>query len=286
MRCSRSISCVVGVLLLSGCSGSEEEGDRLKKASTADDPTAQQCPEGEHVCGGFFCCADDDYGITVQPPAGLWSSIQRVVDAYQRETPAEVTDQLAALADADLRDPVSFTFPQEVLIDDASAPRSMAVEVTVGLIDVPYEVFTQRLPAADWGVNLSGYLGGGVTVEERDGRGFPVRQVERMVLNPIPCDSLAIQALNMDMTKAEIIEYAPASAKVYWQVYASDNNSTEADVGSVEFRARGERTLVTFHSAHRLHDLLGLDIPNVVTRTALSFFFTRYVQHYGDVVQR
>jgi hypothetical protein len=135
-------------------------------------------------------------------------------------------------------------------------------------------------------VSLDYYLGGQVVVVEEDVQGRVVRQVERMVLGALPCN-LDVRLGNNDMTKAEIIEVQAERAKVFWRVYYSDNNSTETDVGSVEFSAFDpDATLVTFHSAHRLNMPLGIHIDNSVVKLVLNTYFLDHIAHYRELVSR
>ncbi len=166
-----------------------------------------------------------------------------------------------------------------------AAPMSMAVELSKLLIEVDYDQFIERLRPQDWGVELAYYLGGEVIVYEEDELGRAVRQAERMVLSPIKID-MDLRLGNMDMTKVEVIQYGADSTKVYCRVYFSDNDSTETDVGSVEFIRYDEAsTLVVFHSAHRLNAPGGIHLPNDLVRYSLQTFFLDHAEHYADLVR-
>jgi hypothetical protein len=206
-----------------------------------------------------------------------------VVETFEAATPAAARAALDEASDDHLRSVVSRTYVQPVAETVGGEPVEAAVEITRGLIDVPYETFIALLPPETWGVRLAHYLGGEVEVYERDAQERATRQLERMVLSPLPCD-LEGPLSNNDMTKVERIVYGPDSAKVYWRVMHSDNNSTVSDVGSVEFRSRGAGTLVTFHSAHRLNALGGIPIPLTLLRPALAATFTDFVEGYGEWV--
>jgi len=105
-----------------------------------------------------------------------------------------------------------------------------------------------------------------------------------MVLSAFPCNA-DTRLGNMDMTKAEWIYYYADGALVYWRVYHSDNNSVEADVGTVEFWSYdASTTLVVFHSAHRLNAPLGIHISNTLVRPTLEWFFLRYIDRYREIV--
>jgi hypothetical protein len=239
------------------------------------------CGAGEHVCAYIFCC--DDYVITQGPESWEWD-ITGVVEAFQAAVPAAVARERDAATTADLLGGVSWTWEQEVVEPAGAAPKAMAVELSERVIEVPYAAFSQALAAEDWGVSLAFYLGGEVRVNERDAQGRAVRQHERMVLNPFPCD-MDTRLANNDMTKVEVIEYGSDWARVNWRVYYSDNDSTEADVGSVEFSAHDARsTRVTFHSAHRLNAPLGIHIPNDVVRAVLKGYFLDHIRRYAQLV--
>ena len=178
----------------------------------------------------------------------------------------------------------SVSYVQPVVEYAGEAPREMAVEITRGLVELPYETFIRRMPVDEWGVELDGYLGGEVKIYERDEKGRVVRQLERMVVSPMPFDAES-KLSNNDMTKVEVIRYDDTGAKVYWRVMHSDNGSTEADVGSVEFRQYDDKsTLITFHSAHRLNLPGGIHISNGLVRHALEWTFTDFVAHYAELV--
>ncbi len=257
------------------------------------------CGKGKHRCNGLICC--DDYPIKVWPhevKGDVWNIIG-VIDTYQAATPDDIKQKIENLSDKELESiSSSFTFNQEVVdLPEAEAEaKLLAVEISLGLIDLPYADFIQRLPPADWGINLAQHLGGKLKViaEETymvgaEERKRPIQQVERMVLSPFPV-KVDCDLSNQDMTKTEVITYEEDSAKVYWRVYNSVNESTDTDVGSVEFRSFEGKTLVTFHSAHRLRfpklpfQKEGTFIPLVLTRKLLNGFFLGHIRHYQDLV--
>ena len=255
--------------------------DEVEKRGKADFFSFGGCGRGQHVCGWFFCC--DDYTITWFPDSeDDWDIVSLVAD-FQAEAPS---DAMAQLDDRDaLRRGTSVTFLQQVAEYPQDKPQEMAVHVTRILVDVPYEDFDRVLPAEDWGIRLDHYLGGEVKVYERDSQGRAVRQLERMVLSPFPCDWESVLS-NNDMTKVEVIHYWPEGATVYWRVMYSNNNSTETDVGSVDFRRWDDgSTLVTFHSAHRLNAPGGIHIPNSLLKLALSGTFLDFARHYQWLVE-
>jgi len=105
-----------------------------------------------------------------------------------------------------------------------------------------------------WGKNLAHHLGG--DLKTITGNADEKRQIERMVLSALnynPKTAIDRRIIpKLDMTKTEIIRYASDNAKIYWRAYHSDNSTVKADIGSLEFKALENGTLVTFHSAHDL----------------------------------
>ncbi len=240
------------------------------------------CGEGEHVCAYVFCC--DDYFITQWPDSADFD-IVGLIDDYQAQLPSSVEDDFYYATRADLLDGMARTWEQDVAELPGADTQPMAVELSQLLIEVDYDQFVQRLAPQDWGVQLAYYLGGEVFVYEEDAQNRAVRQVERMVLSPIKID-MDLRLGNMDMTKVEVIQYEADRAKVYWRVYYSDNNSTETDVGSVEFmRYDDASTLVIFHSAHRLNAPGGIHLPNDIVQYSLQTFFLDHAEHYDELVR-
>lgn len=239
------------------------------------------CGDNEHTCGWLFCCY---HGLTWAPTTESEWDIVGIVQAYQREIPVDISAQLSSASREELRDAFSVTFEQDV--DDGlhGGPHPLAVEITEGIVEVSLEDFLIAVPAADWGVQLDHYLGGEVDVHETDSEGRVVRQVERMVLSPLPID--VHTPFNLDMTKVERIVYEEDVVTVYWRVMFSDNGSTEIDVGSVTFARNGPgETMVTWHSAHRLRAPGSLLIPNSLARLSLASFFSDQIRHYRELAE-
>lgn len=240
------------------------------------------CDAGQHECGWLFCC--DDYVLTWFPSADSDWDIVGAIAALEARTPASARSKVDLASRAELLQTVSATYQQDVAETVGGPTREMAVELTRGLVALPYTTFRERLAPWDWGVQLSGWLGGEVRVYQTDANGWVTHQLERMVLSPYPL-TIETPLTNNDMTKVEVIAYTADSAKVYWRVRHSDNGSTETDIGFVEFRAwDAETTAVTFHSAHRLRALGGLHIPNGLVTLALGMTFEEFVDHYRSLV--
>jgi len=157
-----------------------------------------------------------------------------VVQTFQNDTPGWAVEEIESASWEALRAGVSLSYTQEVEEIAGQGTRKMSVHITRLGVDMPYADFVARLPVEDWGINLDHYLGGQLKDYERDEQGRATRQLERMVLSPMPLDFNSTLT-NNDMTKVEVIEYGERSGTVYWRVMHSDNGSTEADVGSVDF---------------------------------------------------
>jgi hypothetical protein len=262
----------------------EKECGEVQKAGKADWFSFGGCDSGEHICGWLFCC--DDYVITWSPTSDDDWDIIAVIEEMQSNAPAKAKEEIESATRSELRNQVSVTFTQKVAEYVGRPALDMAVHISKGLVEVPYDLFQQRLPAQEWGIELDHYLGGEVKIYETDEQGRAVRQLERMVLSPFPVVDIENKLTNNDMTKVEVIEYAEDHATVFWRVMYSNNNSTETDVGSVDFRAYNDSsTLVTFHSAHRLNAPGGIHVPNDLLRIALKMTFGDFIAHYRKLVE-
>lgn len=157
-------------------------------------------------------------------------------------------------------------------------------EKTMGVVDVPLEKFLEKVPTKDWGKNLVDYMGGEVK------SAGPGRQIERMVLN--------MPGKDLDMTKVESLkEDRDASGKlqgsrVLWEVLKSDNGTVKQDTGTLRFERYGDKTLVTWHSAHALEKfptataLLPKGVADKAVGMVLSDYFSRAIENYRDLATR
>ncbi len=226
--------------------------------------------------------------MNFSPTPRDWSFVS-TVKSFQSQVPGHVKQRLASATPRQLADAFSVSYTQKVDDGRGAGPKTAAVEITQGLVNLPLARFLEKMPADQWGTHLDHYLGGAVKVTERSADGKPVRQVERMVLSGLPGD-LNLRALNMDMTKVEQREERRDAAgnltgvTMYWRVHSSENKTTAMDVGSVAFEAYGQgQTRVTFHSAHRL----GMDkliFPAALVKPTLRSFFSDHVRHYRELV--
>lgn len=265
MSLTLRIASVLLVLELTGCAA--EEADE-----------AGQAGEG--------ALADRQFPITWMPTSESQWDFKPFVERFQALGDHRPSDMLAGSEGQALRRGVSVHFEQSVVTGNTEPARDMTVELTLKTLPVPYETFRARFRTDRWGPNLAHYIGGSIRVLAKDSLGRATRQVERMVLSPFDCE-FDSDLTNNDMTKLEIVEDAPTSARVYWKVMHSDNNSTPADIGSVEFRAFGEKneeTLVIFHSAHRVNAVRAIPLPSWVLGPSLSKTFLDHVDRYAKLV--
>ncbi|MBI2519566.1 MAG: hypothetical protein HYV97_04090 [Bdellovibrio sp.] len=234
---------------------------------------------------GFLSAhAEDDYRLNWFPAEkSEWEQVVSLVERYQSAIPKSVRSKIERASINDLLYGVSNSYTQDIQTEPGKPSKTAAIELTRILIPISFERFSATFPAAEWGVRLDHYLGGEVVVYERDAKGRPIRQLERMVLSLLPGD-LDIWSKNQDMTKLEVIRYGERRATVTWWVRYSDNRSTESDLGTVDFQASAEGTLVTFHSAHRIRALGGPLLPAFLVKPVLESFFLDHLRHYRDQV--
>ena len=218
-------------------------------------------------------------------------NIVPLVKGFQAQVPKRIQKKMARASERKLAKTHSVSYTQKVDDGLGKGPKKAAVHITRGTVNLPLGSFLKRMPADQWGVKLDHYLGGAVKVTKRDAKGRPMEQVERMVLSGLP-GNLNIRGMNLDMSKVEKKEVVRDKAgkvkkvTMVWRVHDSANRTTIMDVGSVSFEARGNnKTMVTFHSAHRLGKN-GLQFPNVVVKPTLRSFFTDHVDHYRNITTK
>jgi hypothetical protein len=171
----------------------------------------------------------------------------------------------------------------EIVSTSRPRPDGSIEEKTMGVVNVPLEQFLARIPTKDWGKNLVDWMGGEV---RSDG---PGRQVERMVLR--------MPGKDLDMTKIETLTDDRDAAgtltasRVRWEVLHSENGTVKSDVGTLKFERYGDRTLVTWHSAHALDKfpvltaVMPKKLSDAATGFVLSDYFTRAIEHYRELTR-
>ena len=218
-------------------------------------------------------------------------NIVPLVKGFQAQVPGKIQRKMARVSERKLAKTHSVSYTQKVDDGLGKGPKKASVHITRGTVNLPLGTFLKRMPADQWGVKLDHYLGGKVKVTKRDAKGRPMEQVERMVLSGLP-GNLNVRGLNLDMSKVEKKEVVRDRAgkvkkiTMFWRVHDSANRTTIMDVGSVSFEARGNnKTMVTFHSAHRLGKN-GLQFPNVLVKPTLRSFFKDHVDHYRNITTK
>lgn len=170
----------------------------------------------------------------------------------------------------------AYTYVQDVREVPNGMYQKMAVEYSSRLVNVAYEDFIKIIPPHNWGEHLYNLIGRGISQQEVTNDGRVTKQVERMVLkNP---------GQDMDMTKVEVIQYEDEKVIIYWRVRASDNNTTDTDIGMLEIKKHHGCTLVTFHSAHRLR-LFGLSLPRSFIHRSIGNIFLKHLANYNTITK-
>lgn len=163
-------------------------------------------------------------------------------------------------------------------------------EITVGLIDKPYDTFVDDFdPAREWGKNLYAYIGGELIIDKNDDNNRPVLIRERMIIDT---PWYAIGAPKMDMSKYEVAQHNSNSTKILWDVKNSENNSVFLDVGYLLFKGvtinNKEQTCVLFNSIHQTEPgLLAKYLPdfiiNRLTLKTLKDLFSSHIKNYQAI---
>ena len=187
----------------------------------------------------------------------------------------------------------------EVLPATRKRRDGMIEEMTVGEVNCPYHQFVQKILPSEWSRDLAGYVGGDVDVVERDEQGRATRQYDRMVLETPMSKHLswmgdvAPMMKHLDMTKSEEIDYGKDKVRVRWRVYMSDNETVLQDIGYVEFAKSGDKTRVTFHSAHAFTESYTspmnygplAEFRDVMTAKQLREAFSAHIENYREVAE-
>ncbi len=187
------------------------------------------------------------YDISDEGVGQDWSDLRTEVAAFEASGSQKLADETSDLEE--LQD-------GEILSATEKREDGMIEEMTVGMIDVPFEQFIQKVVPAEWSTKLAGRVGGDVDPLVADEQGRTLFQEDRMVLETPMSKHLSWLGdafpifKHLDMTKSEEIEYGSDSIRVRWRVYLSDNATVLQDIGYVDFSRAGNGTLVKFHSAH------------------------------------
>ncbi len=191
--------------------------------------------------------------ITSLPNDDQWRLLRAEVEAFERPERAAFRALVVKTGSDGAR-----TRLADGKVVAASQKRSdgMVEELTIGLIDAPFQQFVECIAPCDWSRYLAGLVGGDVQPQPGaiDAQGRTTEQLDRMVLKTMSSAIVNVDFWlfkHLDMTKNEAIDYGDTSVRVRWRVYHSDNATVAEDVGYVDFAGVDGGTRVTFHSAHR-----------------------------------
>jgi len=110
---------------------------------------------------------------------------------------------------------------------------------------IPFEAFAEAVPIHRAIQFMNDYVGGRAFVTRRDRRGRVLRQIERNLYLPQPNYTALGGGVTIDVTKIELVDYAPRRRRMFWKTVKSENGSALADDGIVTFEALGADTLAT-----------------------------------------
>jgi hypothetical protein len=165
-----------------------------------------------------------------------------------------------------------------VLTSWAFLDSGLVEEYTRGVVALPMDELRQRLPIEDWGKRQLDWKGGDV-VELGPGR-----RVERMLIR--------MAGKDLDMTRIQQFsdtrdaEGRLVRSQVRWEVLKSDNGTVNTDFGTLKFERFGAKTLITWHSAHKLSagpfnsDAVPAGPRDVLLGKSLTDFFRREILSY------
>jgi hypothetical protein len=233
---------------------------------------------------GGCATAKSNYPITAQPAKEQWDLATTILE-LKTALPDMIKQEIKKESLKNLLSGQAWTYQYQ-------SGQKMIAQYSMLLIKKPLGTVIEKLPIHRWGEHLANLISSEVTIAEYDKQQRVTKQIERMVINPIA----TISALNADMTKLELISYQDDRQTLSWRVYHSDNGSTVADVGYLEFRIYDQHhTMITFHSAHILNSL-GL-IPyynygevtgrmsDFMTKMVLKSAFVGHLKNFRAVIQ-
>lgn len=110
---------------------------------------------------------------------------------------------------------------------------------------LPYDAFTAATPIHRTIQFMNDYVGGCAEVTARDRKGRVIRQLERNLYLPQPNYTALGGGVTIDVTKIELVDYAPDRQRMFWKTLHSANGSALVDDGVVTFERAGPDTLVT-----------------------------------------
>lgn len=141
---------------------------------------------------------------------------------------------------------------------------------------------------------MNDYLGGVVIPLAHDDSRRPIRQAERNIYLPQPNYIVLYQGKPIDVSKLEVVEYAPDRHRLYWKTIASENDSATYDDGVATFARDNNGTRVTIIGRQQftlplfwqVFDLdLVPEIKSVLVTHAYQTFFDRTLANFEALVE-
>jgi uncharacterized protein (DUF362 family) len=161
-------------------------------------------------------------------------------------------------------------------------------------LPIDFTLFTRQVDVARTIQFMNDYLGGVVLPLVHDASGRPIRQAERNIYLPQPNYLVLYQGKPIDVSKLEVVEYAPECHRLYWKTIASENASATYDDGIATFERAEGGTRVTFIGRQQFTlplfwQVFDLDlIPEVKSHLvthAYQTFFDRTLANFEALVE-
>ena len=161
-------------------------------------------------------------------------------------------------------------------------------------LPIPFELFVHKVDIARTIQFMNDYLGGVVIPLAHDTTQRPIRQAERNIYLPQPNYIVLYQGKPIDVSKLEVVEYAPDHHRLYWKTIASENGSATYDDGIATFArdASGTRVSIigrqqfTLPLFWQVFDLdLVPEIKSVLVTHAYQTFFDRTLANFEALVE-
>ena len=164
----------------------------------------------------------------------------------------------------------------------------------VRALPIAFETFVDRVDVARTIEFMNDYLGGVVVALERDHEGRPVRQIERNLYLPQPNWVAVYGGKPIDVTKLEVVDYAPDRRRLYWKTVFSENGSAKFDDGVAEF-SRSEAGVTITIAGRQLFELppflklvdenLTRGLKTALVTSAYRTFFDRTIANLEALVE-
>ena len=148
---------------------------------------------------------------------------------------------------------------------------------------IPFAAFIDAVPIHRAIQFMNDYAGGRAFVTRRDKRGRVLRQIERNLYLPQPNYTAFGGGMTIDVTKVELVDYAPQRQRMFWKTVKSENGSAIADDGIITFEALGADTLVTIWGRQHfvlppLWAAIDRELTPVMKKTLVSEAYGRFFQ--------